>query len=53
MTLVKEYAVDYAFHSLVKRCIIKDDIGRFTTQFKRCFFIGSGNGTLNDLTYFC
>ena len=39
MSLVEEDAIDHAFHRLVRRGIVEDDIGGFSTEFKRGFLL--------------
>ncbi|CAB5042434.1 unannotated protein [freshwater metagenome] len=52
MTLVEEDAVDDAFNRLVNSCIIKDNIGGFSTEFESDFLIRPGNCLRNVATHF-
>ena len=51
MPLVKKYPVDNAFHCLVYRGIIKNNIGSFSAEFQCGSFIGACNSSLNNFAY--
>jgi hypothetical protein len=48
VSLVEEYAIDDAFHSLVDRCIRENDVGRLAAEFECVIFAGTRDGALDE-----
>ena len=45
MTLIEINAGNNSFHSLIKRRVLEDDVGRLSAQLESQFFPCPGNGT--------